>query len=280
MPKFLRHICSSFAKVSFRNNKLWKSYGAKVGIISSVITLVSFCVSVPERWKAGCLLLFLITLGALFLLDWYKANQIKSAVLKINGTTVNIYIGDLFQQEGLKVIGVNNYIDLVADDVVVSKATLHGQFVMRHQDEIEAIKTAIANSNTLVLDKNTDREGEKSYDYGSYVLYEDYVLTVLTKFDPQNRGWISIQEYIHFWMTLWNNMDVLCNARTINLPIMGSGQTRFRGAMPQKQELLEIALWTLKESGFHNSYADKSINIIVHTRDAAEIDFYNIQNSF
>ena len=36
----------------------------------------------------------------------------KSAVLKINETTVNIYIGDLFYQERLKVIGVNNYFDL------------------------------------------------------------------------------------------------------------------------------------------------------------------------
>ena len=58
-------------------------------------------------------------------------------------------------------------------------------------------------------------------------------------------------------------MDVLCNARTVNFPIMGSRQTRFRGVMAKKQELLEIALWTLKESGFHNSYADKSINFIV-----------------
>lgn len=279
MSKVRKYICSNFAKVSLRNKKLWKSYGARVGIISSVITLVSFCISVPEQWKTRCFLLFLFFLCALFLWDWFKANQIKSAVLKINGTTVNIFIGDLFQQEGLKVIGVNNYFDLVADDVVISKTTLHGQFVMNHQDEIEAIKTAIANSNTLVLDKNTGRKGEKSYDYGSCVLYEDYLLTVLTKFDLQNRGWISVGEYVQFWMTLWNNIDILCHARTVSLPIMGSGLTRFREVMLSRQELLEIILWTLKESGFHNRYADKSINIIVHERDAAEIDLYHIQNS-
>lgn len=65
---------------------------------------------------------------------------------------------------------------------------------MLHQNETDAIKSAIANSNTLILDKNSDRKGEKRYDYGSCVLYEDYVLTVLSKFDPQNRGWILIRD--------------------------------------------------------------------------------------
>ena len=48
----------------------------------------------------------------------------------------------------------------------------------------------------------------------------------------------------------------------------------------EKQELIEIGLWTLKESGFCNNYSDKSINFIIYEGDAPEIDFYRIQKNF
>ncbi len=198
----------------------------------------------------------------------------------MNGTKVNVLIGDLFTQEGLKIIGVNNYIDLIADDITVSKATLHGKFIMQHKNEIDEIKKAIDTSSTLILEENFGGHNQQCYDYGSCVLYKDYILTVLTKFDKKNKAYTSIQEYMQFWMIFWMNVDVLYNSRTINIPILGAGQTRFRGIKPEKQELIEIGLWTLKESGFCNNYSDKSINFIIYEGDAPEIDFYRIQKNF
>lgn len=268
-----------FSKVSFRNKNLWKSYGSLVAVISSIVTLVSFCMppSGGWKWRMGCSFLFLLFLAGLFVYQWYQANQADCAELKINGTNVNVRIGDIFEQNGLKVIGVNNYMDLEADDVVVSKATLHGKFLMRHQDEIGGIREAVADSKTLIAEKDCANSGRPSYDYGSCVLYQDYVLTVLTKFNEKNMAYTDIGEYIRFWMVFWENMDTLYNSRTINIPILGAGQTRFRGVKPKKQELLEIALWTLKESGFCNHYADASINFWVYEGDAAEIDFYRVR---
>lgn len=272
------HKSLHLSKVAVNNRSLWKTYSSQVAVISSIVTLLSFCISLPENpvWKLAASLLFLIFLASLFLFDWWKANHTKSAHLNINGTNVNIEIGNLFSKEGLKIIGVNNYIDLIADDKIISKATLHGKFILQHQSEIPEIKKAIKESETLI----PQNEKEKSYDYGSCVLYKDYILTVLTKFDHQNRAYTSIQEYIQFWMTFWNQIDTLYNSRTINIPLMGAGQTRFRGIIPKKQELLEIALWTLKESGFSNRYSDKAINFIIYENDAPEIDFYRIQQLF
>lgn len=272
------HKRSHLSKVAINNRSLWKNYGSQVAVISSVVTLLSFCISLPENpaWKLIAPLFFVILLASLFLFDWWKANHTKSVHLTINKTNVNIEIGNLFSKEGLKIIGVNNHIDLIADDKIISKATLHGRFILQHQAEISEIKKAIEDSETLIPQK----EQEKSYEYGSCVLYKDYILTVLTKFDGQNRAYTSIQEYIKFWMTFWSQIDMLYNSRTINIPLMGAGQTRFRGIIPKKQELLEIALWTLKESGFSNRYSDKAINFIIHENDAPEIDFYRIQQLF
>lgn len=276
-----KSLILKFSKVSLRDQSLWKSFGAQAAVFSTIVTLVSFCITLPDgwRWRVGCSLSFTAVLIGLFLLDWYSANTADSARLLINGTRVNVRIGDIFAQEGLKVIGVNNYIDLAADDVTIAKLTLHGQFALRHQAETEQIKEAVADSKTLRLEKTADG-GRQSYDYGSCVLYKDYVLTVLTKFDLQNKAYTSIQEYVQFWMTFWENMDAIYNSRTIHIPILGAGQTRFRGSRPGKQELLEIALWTLKESGFANSYSDRSVDFIVYEKDAPEIDFYRIRNKF
>lgn len=282
MSEKSKAIKEKFSKVSIKDRNLWKEYGSKVAIISSIVTLISFCTPSPSAWKwrVGSSIAFIFCLIILFIYTWYRANQTKYAYLKINGTNVNVQIGDIFTQKGIKIIGVNNYIDLIADDITIAKATLHGQFIMRHENEIDEIQKAINISSTLILEENSNRCNQQSYDYGSCVLYKDYILTVLTKFDLKNKAYTSIQEYIQFWMTFWMNIDVLYNSRTINIPILGAGQTRFRGIKPAKQELIEIGLWTLKESGFHNNYADKSINFIIYEGDVPEIDFYRIQKTF
>lgn len=271
-------------KVTIKDKALWKTYGTQVAVISSAVTLLAFCLppSSSLRWRITCSAIFILALILIFIGNWYNANHKKRADLSINQTKVHVYIGDLFAQDGLKIIGVNNYIDLVADDVVVSKNTLHGQFIIRYQKEIDEIKKVIKKSKTLIKDEcpQHNQRNKPSYANGSCVLYGEYVLAVLTRFDNQNKAVTSIQEYVQFWMSFWKNIDALYNSRTLNIPILGAGQTRFRDEIPAKQELLEIALWTLKESGFHNNYRDKSINFVVYENDAREIDFYRIQKIF
>lgn len=80
-------------------------------------------------------------------------------------------------------------------------------------------------------------------------------------------------------MRFWNNIDEVYAGRTINIPLMGAGITRFKNGKPSKQELLEIMLWSLRISGFHNTYADRQINIIIYKTDINDIDFYHIQHN-
>lgn len=282
MLKKTKEIGKYFSKVSLKDENLLKSYSSFIAVFSSLITLISFFISIPNGYLCRIIssILFLLFLLFIFIYKWYKANQTNEAHLKINGTNVNVYIGDLFSQKGLKIIGVNNYIDLVVDDIVVSTKTLHGQFIKQHLNEINKIQKSIANSETLIIDPIPEKSDKISYAYGSCIIYNDYVLTVLTKFNKLNKAYTSIQEYIQFWMTFWTNIDILYNSKTINIPIMGAGQTRFRGTKPDKQELLEIALWTLKESGFCNTYPDRFINFVIYEKDASDIDFYRIQKKF
>jgi len=38
-------------------------------------------------------------------------------------------------------------------------------------------------------------------------------------------------------------------------------------------------LWTLKISGFHNTYSDGKVNIVIYRSDVKDIDFYHIQHN-
>ena len=84
---------------------------------------------------------------------------------------------------------------------------------------------------------------------------------------------------MHFWMKFWENIDTIYAGRTINIPLIGAGITRFRDGKPSKQQLLEMMLWTLKISGFHNTYANRKIKFIIYKDDIPEIDFYHIKHN-
>lgn len=129
--------------------------------------------------------------------------------------------------------------------------------------------------------KNVERtKGRKiHYPIGSVVEFEAYVLAAFTKFDESNKAYLSAEEYTTFWMRFWENIDQIYAGRTLNIPLMGAGITRFRNGKPSKQELLETMLWTLKLSGFHNTYGEKQINLVIYKADMKDIDFYHIQHN-
>ena len=43
-------------------------------------------------------------------------------------------------------------------------------------------------------------------------------------------------------MKFWENIDAVYAGRTINIPLVGAGITRFRNGKPTKQQLLETML--------------------------------------
>ena len=100
-----------------------------------------------------------------------------------------------------------------------------------------------------------------------------------TKFNENNKAYLSAEEYTGFWMRFWENIDEIYAGRTINIPLIGAGIARFRNGKPSKQELLEVMLWSLKISGFHNTYGDKQINIVIYKSDIEDLDFYHIQHN-
>lgn len=222
---------------------------------------------------------------------WWQANHIRQVELWINQTNISVEVGNIFESEegcAINIIAVNDFFDTVADDRIVAKKTLHGQFIERiiKQGKLVDLRNTIdtddflnADGNWEVVQRGDESKEARRYKTGSVVEFDSFVLTAFTKFDENNRAFLSAEEYTGFWMRFWENIDVIYAGRTLNLPLIGAGITRFRNGKPSKQELLESMLWTLKISGFRNTYADSKIRIIIFEKDASEIDFYHIQHN-
>lgn len=286
-----------FSKVKIYDLTLWKSYGAAVGVMSSIVGLVSFFVPNEKVCMSigGRVAIFIILLVGMFIYLWWCANQLNRVCLSINNTKVEVVIGDIFGQlmnpdkhnGEITVIAVNNHYDYVVDDRIVSNKSLHGQYINKiiEAGKIEELNEKIEKDQVLQRTGNpkehsTRKEGRKiRYELGSLVEFENHILTAFTNFDDNNKAFLSADEYLHFWMKFWENIDSVYAGRTINIPLMGAGITRFRNGKPTKQQLLEMMLWTLKISGFHNTYGDKKIKFIIYEPDATEINFYSIQHN-
>lgn len=282
-----------FNKVPFFDPILWSNYLKTLGIVSSLVSVISFFataddIAVDIRYLV---IAFLIAIVVIFLYMWWQANHIRQVELWINQTNISVEVGNIFESEegcSINIIAVNDFFDTVADDRIVAKKTLHGQFIERiiKQGKLVDLRNTIdtddflnADGNWEVVQRGDESKEARRYKTGSVVEFDSFVLTAFTKFDENNRAFLSAEEYTGFWMRFWENIDVIYAGRTLNLPLIGAGITRFRNGKPSKQELLESMLWTLKISGFRNTYADSKIRIIIFEKDASEIDFYHIQHN-
>lgn len=294
--KSWNNIKDHFSKITWYDRTLWRNYLSYIGVISSLVTITSFIINV-QYFPANiiCACIFIIVLVIIFIKMWYNANNLDEVHLKINGTKIIIKIGDIFELMGkdeeakkkeICVIPANDYFDVIVDNRIVSETTLHGQYINRliALDKLDSLNKIIEEDEILNAPgnckENFREKGKKiSYKLGSLVEFESYILTAFTKFDLKNKAYLSAEEYTSFWMRFWENIDQIYAGRTINLPLVGAGVTRFRNGKPSKQELLETMLWSLKISGFHNTYGFRSINIIIYKADASDIDFYHIQHN-
>lgn len=298
MEKAIKCIKNNFSKVKFYDRILWKNYLADIGVISSIVTLISFFLSAKSLniGTSYSLIFFIGLLVVAFIRKWWKANHLKHAELMINNTKVAIREGDIFEalnkeveeRKGiLNIIAVNECYDVIVDERIIAEKSLHGQYMKRiiKEGKLEKLNSVIETDEILnrqgnVVDISRRLKGRKvKYSIGSVLEFESYVLAAFTKFTENNKATLTAEEYTNFWMCFWENIDEIYAGRTINIPLIGAGITRFRNGKPTKQELLEVMLWSLKISGFHNTYGDEQINIVIYKEDIKDIDFYHIQHN-
>lgn len=274
-------------KVNFLNKNVRSNYWRIFSVIAGVLSVIFLFDILPQEYKVylpyfGCLT-FLVLIAIYFFI-WYRANKLSNISINIDGSTVNIKCGDLFLEDGLKVISFNEYFDTIVDDKIISNTSLNGIFINEYfKDKVTDLDEIIrqeSNDDDIISNDVLRQNGGNRIKYrlSTSIVYKDFVLTAFTKFDEQNRAVLTMPEYIEFLINFWDKVNGIYAQRAVSVPIFGSGITRIKEHKNiSDEELLKIMLWTFKLSEMKFKYPAK-LTIVIHAAKINQVNLFDLKS--
>ncbi|HCL8321074.1 TPA: hypothetical protein PCF14_002385 [Klebsiella pneumoniae] len=216
---------------------------------------------------------------------WLKSNNLTEVNLDVEGSIVTVKAGDLFLQDGFKVIAFNEYFDTQVDDNIISHKSLNGLYIDNHlSGPISDLDHSISNykfDEDEILEVNQERKvGKKQkYSLGTIFVNEDYLLTAFSKFDDKNRAFLTMPDYLGFLINFWDKVNRIYAQKSVSVPIFGSGITRIKEHKNiSDEDLLKIMLWTFRISEMRFKFPAK-LTIVIHKDKIDKINLLDIKSA-
>lgn len=256
-----------------------------IGVISTLLTTYLIFFDLPDiiKGKIG-LRIYLSLIGVIYIIVYLYANSLTKVKIEIGGSTIIVKKGNIFDEEGLKVIPFNEYFDTVVDNKIISSKSLNGHFIESIYKDVRRLDKIIEDDDDLnnlsrINETNVQRSGKATkYKLGSSIVVDEFVLTAFTNFDEENKAVLSMVEYINFLLEFWNEINRLYAQKSVVVPIFGSGITRFKGKFYdiEVDELLMIMLWTFRLSETRFKFPAK-LTIVIYKDLFDRVDIFNLR---
>ncbi|HED3862360.1 TPA: hypothetical protein R4213_000571 [Enterobacter hormaechei subsp. hoffmannii] len=273
------------AKVNFFDTRIVKKFSDYTSTISTIFSLLLIFVDIPTENKITLGIIFLFTLSLLYFGIWLKSNNLTEVNLDVEGSIVTVKAGDLFLQDGFKVIAFNEYFDTQVDDNIISHKSLNGLYIDNHlSGPISDLDQSISNykfDEDEILEVNQERKvGKKQkYSLGTIFVNEDYLLTAFSKFDDKNRAFLTMPDYLGFLINFWDKVNRIYAQKSVSVPIFGSGITRIKEHKNiSDEDLLKIMLWTFRISEMRFKFLAK-LTIVIHKDKIDKINLLDIKSA-
>lgn len=262
-----------------------------LAMLSSVATLISF--STGWQINSVCIwtpvIIIVVILTICFFYASWQTRKKKKITLDINASLkLTIQEADIFAQNGIIVIGVNEYFDTHVGDGIVSSKTLHGIFINKYYkdhltDLDKDIQDSLQKQEIKPVESNCKRRHSKGktdkYELGTCAMIHDggkkYVLVALTHFDDDDRANMSRGELNHVLGKLMAFLEINAEAHEVHMPILGTGLTRLN------RTAYRILNFTIDVLDFiHGSHIIGGLYIDILSLKSAGIDLNKIENQF
>ena len=209
----------------------------------------------------------------------WKPSKVEICIANCN-STVEVVFGDLFQQDGIRVIAVNEFFDSELGKPVSDKS-VHGIFLKQcfggYQESFdkqveEQLKDVAADVIEKVAGKN------RRYPIGTTALItvnEDrYVLFAFAETDPTTckahsdvtMMWVSLHH-------LWGRVRIESGGHPVNLPLVGSGLSGL--GLPTRDLLNLVILSAITET--KSKEITQIIRIVLHRDRFDSLDLRDVK---
>lgn len=255
---------------------------AIIGLISTVMSVVGISLHdcTQNVWRS--LLIILIVFIGIGVAVYLIIGQIykDSVSMIIRQTPVSISCGNIFETEGWRVIGCDTRFDIRADDVVISKKSLHGQLILEHgkTEEIQATVNKEAQRLHLIPNNN----GLYDFPLGTVVRYDSsvdnhtYLMLAMTELDDNYEAHTNMAKFEHMLMKMWSEINRVYASNDVTLPLLGTGISRFDDGPKDKEALLRCMLCTLNSSGVT---LNSKVKVVIFG-NAKDIPLYEYKDMF
>ena len=280
MLKSVKQILSSLPKILIDSIKV---AFVILGGIEIVLSFTAFSLDIVGKLPAqiGAVVLAYVMLVSATICVKRQITR-DEITLEINGMSVIVKQGDIFEADGRKIIPFNEYFDTQVDDNVIDKESLNGKLILEHLDEDgrKALNEVIVSDDNSSFKKQLDMETSKyKFPLGRIKVFayanKEYLLLALNHFNAQNEAYTNRGEYEQTLRTMWKEIDRTNASKPVFLPLIGTGKTRIDDMREMsKFEFLKCILCTLRTSKIK---LVKPITILLTKDTLAEINLYELK---
>lgn len=209
----------------------------------------------------------------------WKPSRIELQIANCN-TIIEITFGDLFTQNGIRVIAVSEFFDSKLG-VPVSGKSLHGLFLQKcfggHSESFDKqLEEQLKTTECYAVDKIDGKS--KCYPIGTTALItvnqDRYIAFALTKADPKTCK-VSADIAV-MWKALdalWQRARIESNGDPVNLPLIGSG---LAGLGLPTRDLLDLLILSAI-TATKVKEVTRTIRIVLHQDRFGDLDLNDVK---
>lgn len=272
-------------KIRFFDRRVVSQFLEYISAISTALSLFLIFIDIPDSTKILLGVIFILGLVIGYITLWIHSSTLENIDLNIEGSTVTIKTGDIFEEPGFKVIAFNEYFDTLVDNKIISEESLNGIFINKFFSRSTRVLDDHVHSYNFeegdVACDNVERKHGKTrrYNIGTVCVYEEYILAAFSKFDDSNRATLTMPEFLEFLIKFWDKVNKVYAQKNVSVPIFGSGITRIKEHRNiSDEELLKIMLWTFRISEMRFKYPAK-LTIVIHESKINQINLLDIKSA-
>lgn len=220
--------------------QFFKHFFDAVGTLSAFATLIAFVGpwKSPEYSSIDCLVLIGIIVLISLTYTYFQILSIRSLTIQMRPQLkVTIKEGDILKESGIIVIPVNNFFDTIVDDIIISKKSVHGQFVLQYLAEnpdANQLNKLISDDLKKRYHRSTPTNrtvgNTASWALGSCADMEwkgnIYVLFAFTNFDSENHASIHPAQVPYVLSKLTKHLSEIATDKPVYMPLFGTGLSR------------------------------------------------------